>query len=218
MSKKHFAADPPTVVNGADPVITSPAIVDPFDVRRLKRPGRAGLSTVSRPVTIEVRKPDKTWWVRVHPTDELLLTLLEDRSEKEIGGSLYWIDPDLEQHPLLATEVDMHLTYRAITSLGVEFPWPVKVAREGKELNKWPESAHRVAGEMREQWLRLMTDIAGGRYVSGHPLDPDAFNELVPQWSSAGLSDLMKMAFGSRHITDIDHPVLRRRLGRKVQP
>ena len=57
--------------------------------------------------------------------------MLDDRNEKEITGSLYWIDPDLEQSPLLTAEVDMYVVYRAVTSLGTEFLWP----------SRWPEKA-----------------------------------------------------------------------------
>src|SRR6516225_1506979 len=74
----------PAVLNGD---AAAPPAADPFDPASLRLSGdaAAGLGVRKALLTIPVRKPDKTWWVRTHPNEQYQLqtAVIELKEERE---------------------------------------------------------------------------------------------------------------------------------------
>ena len=191
--------------------VESPEIVDPFDVARLKVRLAPGLTTRSKPVTLEVTKPRPDWWIRVHPTDELVMTLLEAKEEGAIDGATYWIDPAIEEEVLHRGWGRAFVVYRSITSLGTEFFWKIPLPQEGRDPTKWTESAILLAGRARTEWIRVVAKK--GRYEHEPLEDRDKYDD--PVWSTSSLTELNRMAFSSHHIESREHPEILKLRGKK---
>jgi hypothetical protein len=58
-------------------------------------------------------------------------------------------------------------------------------------------------------WVRIAANKAAGTYDIYDALDQLA----VPEWPDMTLGRILEMAFKTRHINNLDHPVIRRLLG-----
>src|SRR5581483_9931582 len=85
----------------------------------------AGLGVRKALLTVPVRKPDKTWWVRTHPnpTHRLETAVIELKEER---GETYLVAPTL--WPELATESTLspRALVTAINRQAVLFLWTIK--------------------------------------------------------------------------------------------
>src|SRR5262249_823974 len=118
---------------------------DPFDPAklRLSQDFAAELGVKKALVTVPVRKPDKTWFVRVHPSPDYRLTaaFLELKEEREV----YIVSPDL--WPKLGTETAVKpcTLFTAVNRQGVVFLWPVRQPGPDGKLDEWSRSAMEAA-------------------------------------------------------------------------
>ena len=91
----------------------------------------------------------------------------------------------------------------------VPFIWPCSLPGADGRPNRWHESAIEAARLAESHWVRVVSDMAAGFYV------PYAAQGDLPDpiWPDMTLSDLLRLAFGQRFISDLNHPVLRQLRG-----
>ena len=104
-------------------------------------------------LTVPVRKPDRQWFIRVHPDPEWRLetAVLELKDERET----YLVDP--EMWPELPGELVPKVLFTAMNRQGVVFLWPVRLPRSlgwvEAEVEAWMRA--RSSGALPQpDWLR----------------------------------------------------------------
>src|SRR5262249_1486659 len=113
-------------------------------------------------LTVPCRKPEKSWFVRVHPDDRYFLqtAVIELREDRET----YLVAPDL--WPSLASETTFspRALFTAVSRQGVVFLWPVRLPGPDGKSNPWNTSAVEAAQLARKSWVRVTANMALGAY------------------------------------------------------
>ncbi len=207
VDKTGSDSDPATLENSAMP--TPPTAPDPFDPASLRLNGDFTAATGVKKLllTVPVRKPDKSWFVRTHSHDDYRLqtTVIELKEDRET----YLVQADL--WPELATETTFspRVLFTAMNRQGVTFIWPCRLPGSDGKLDEWGRTALEAADRARRSWLRVTANLALGAYdvfeASGDLPDP--------AWPTTPFKELLRVAFKDRFIDSIDHPVLRKLRG-----
>ena len=156
-------------------------------------------------LTVPVRKPDRQWFVRVHPDPawRLETAVLELKDDRET----YLVDPDLWSE--LPGELVPKVLFTAINRQGVVFLWPVRLPGEDGRGNAWHRSALEAADLAMKGWIRVAANMSLGAYEVFQ-----ATAELPePQWPETDFRSLLEIAFKDHYIQSLDHPVIRRLRG-----
>ena len=179
---------------------------DLFDPARLRLSQDFAAVGVKKVITaIPVRKPDRQWFVRVHPEEgwRLPTGIIEIREDREV----YLVDPAIAVE--LPAEVIPMMLFTSITRQGVPFLWPIRLPGEDGKQNEWHRSALEAADRAQKRWVRVAANMAAGAY--------DVYEAMgtlpEPEWPDLPFRDVLKIAFRDRFISTADHPVLRRLRG-----
>jgi hypothetical protein len=201
----------PLSTNGhGEPTFTKAAAPpDPFDPARLRlsQDFAATVGVKKALLTVPVRKPDKSWFVQVHPNEayRIQTAVIELKEDREV----YLIDPAL--WPELATEATFgpRALFTAITRQGVVFLWPIRLPGADGKVDEWSASALEAATMAAGKWCRVVANMHLGAYEVF-----EAGGELAaPQWPDLPLSELLRIGFKGRFVDSLDHPVLRKLRG-----
>lgn len=186
-----------------------PAGPDPFDpaALRLSADGAANLNVKKALLTVPVRKPDRSWFVRVHPAEvySLPTAVIELKEDRET----YLVAPNL--WPTLATESTFspRALFTAVNRQGVVFLWPIRLPGPDGKVDDWSRSALEAAHMARKCLVRVQANMALGAYEVF-----EARGELSePDWPETPFRDLLKTAFRDRFVQSLDHPILRKLRG-----
>jgi hypothetical protein len=186
-----------------------PAGPDPFDPEslRLSQDFAASLGVKKALLTVPVRKPDKSWFLRVHqdPAFRLQTAVIELKEDREV----YLVAPSL--WPELATEPTLkpQLLATACNTQGVVFLWPVNLPRPDGRRDEWSRSALEAITLATKGWVRIAANMSLGAYEVF-----TANGQLAePTWPEVPLRELLRIAFKDRFVNSLDHPVLRRLRG-----
>jgi hypothetical protein len=156
--------------------------------------------------TVPVKKPEKQWFVRVHPDPEWQLetAVLEDKEDR----TTYLVVPSLWAD--LVQEITLKVLFAAVTTHKVFFLWPVKLPGEDGRTDHWNESSLDAAQLAMKGWIRVRANMALGAYevlTAGGQLHE-------PEWpQDISFNELVKIAFKGRIIKEWEHPVLKRLRG-----
>jgi hypothetical protein len=182
---------------------------DPFDPAslRLSQDFGAGLGVKKALLSVPVRKPANSWWVRVHPSEEYrlqtaVIELKEDRETYLVAPALW---PDLAAEATFSPRA----LFTAVNRQGVLFLWPIRLPGPDGRVDEWSRTAHEAAGLATKGWVRVAANMALGAYEvfqAGGQLGE-------PEWPQLPFRDLLRVAFKDRLIDALDHPVLRRLRG-----
>jgi hypothetical protein len=186
-----------------------PEAPDPFDPAslRLSQDFSASFGVKKALITVPVRKPDKAWFVRVHPAEEYALQtavieLKEDRETYLVAPQLW---PDLAGEGTFSPRA----LFTAINRQGVVFLWPIRLPGADGKVDAWSQSALEAAHMARRGWVRVAANMALGAYEVFQ-----ATGDLPePEWPHTSLGELLRIAFKDRYVNALDHPVLRRLRG-----
>ncbi|MBM3982555.1 MAG: hypothetical protein FJ304_20250 [Planctomycetes bacterium] len=209
----------PTNANGLDfptnpheePTMTTtaPTAPDPFDPASLRLTGEftAAAGVKKLLLTVPVRKPDKSWFVRVHPSDayrlETAVIELKEERETYLVASPLWADLAAE------STFSPRVLFTAMNRQNVLFIWPCRLPGSDGKLDEWSRSALEATTHARRGWVRVQSNMNLGAYevsaAGGNIPDPD--------WPATSFADLLRIAFKDRLIETLDHPVLRRLRG-----
>jgi len=161
---------------------------------------------VLKQLQVQVRKPGKEEFIRVHP--DLLIPgpvgMYEDKTE----NTFYFVVPPMMHHMEgHAFKVVLRL---AITSDGHWFGWPTRLADEDGKMNDYWRTAHHAAELAQEQWLRVSPNKRMGHYdiiIAANQ------NRPPPLWPKESFEKVVETAFRDKIITSEDHAVIKRLRG-----
>jgi hypothetical protein len=188
---------------------TPDAAPDPFDPvsLRLSQDFSASVGVKKALLTVPVRKPDKSWFVRVHPDPAFRLqtAVIELKEDREV----YLVAPPL--WPELAAEAMFKpkLLATAINRQGNVFLWEVNLPRPDGRADEWSRTALESLEMAREHWVRVVANMQLG----GYEVSTATGTLGDPSWPDLPFRDLLRIAFRDRYITERSHPVLRRLRG-----
>lgn len=178
-----------------------------FDPARLRfsQQFQAGTGVKKRLTLVQVRKPNKQDFVRVHPAPEFRLetAVLEFKEE----GETYLVDPGLWQD--LPGELVPKILYLSVTRQNVIRLWPIRLPDDEGKLDDWNQSALAAAEIAKTRWVRVSANRALGAYETF-----EAMGDLPdPEWPDISFQNILEIAFKGKYIEDWDHPALRRLRG-----
>jgi hypothetical protein len=183
--------------------------LDPFDpaALRLSQDFAANLGVKKALLTVPVRKPDKSWFVRTHPDETCrlqtaVIELKEDRETYLVAQPLW---------PVLAAESTFspRALFTAINRQGVLFLWPIRLPGTDGKVDVWSRTALDATEMATKRWVRVTANLSLGAYEVF-----EATGQLgEPSWPSTPFVELLRIAFRDRLISSLDHPVLRRLRG-----
>ena len=182
---------------------------DPFDPAslRLSQDFAASTGVKKALLAVPVRKPDKSWFVRVHPDaayrlPTAVIELKEDRETYLVEKSLW---PDLAGEATFSPRA----LFTAINRQGVLFLWPIRLPGPDGKIDEWSRTALEAADMAAKAWVRVAANLSLGAYdvfqANGQLGDPD--------WPQTSFRELLRIAFKGRFIDSMDHSILRRLRG-----
>lgn len=180
---------------------------NPFDPKRLRySQGRSEGPTARKIVSaVQVRKPNRQEFFRVHPDHSMRLETLVLDFKAE--GMTYLVDPGIE--PAIPGECTAKMLYLAVTRQGAVLLWPVRLPDEQGNLDPYNSAAHQAALSAEANWIRIAANKGAGTYDIYEALEQLA----EPEWPELGFERILEMAFRARYIDSLDHPVIRKLLG-----
>jgi hypothetical protein len=208
-----FGANAPAepIAPATEPDVPAPpsADPDPFDPAclRLSQDFAASMGVKKALLTLPVRKPDKSWFVRVHPNagyqlQTAVIELKEDRETYLVAPSLW---PDLAAESTFSPRA----LFTAMNRQGVLFLWPIRLPGADGRVDEWSRTALEAAGLAANGWVRVAANLSLGAYevfqATGHLGEP--------AWPALSFAELLRVAFRDRFIDSLDHPILRRLRG-----
>jgi hypothetical protein len=181
--------------------------IDPFDLASLRlNPDAAesvGVEKLLR--NIPTNRPDKHAFIRVHSDENYRMTAgivtLRDARENET----YLLNAAMSA--ALPGEYDMATLFTSITKQGVLFVWPVKL--DGDRPNTWNQSARAAAELAMTRWIRVVPNMQLGCYE----LFAAVGNLQEPVWPTLPFQEILRISFGERLVTNLNHPLVKRLRG-----
>lgn len=210
-STEHEPTPSPSLPPGSSPLssgsrngATAP---DPFDLESLRLPQNFGAQLGVRKVltTVSVRKPDRQWFIRVHPESRMTAAVVELKDESET----YLVVPAMI--PELPGEAVPKVLLLAVTREGKPFIWPIKLPDETGRLDEWNRSAMEAAKLAEAKWISIKADRHGGSYAVYEATG----NFPEPTWPELPFKELLRIAFRDKLINTPDHPVILKLRGRQ---
>jgi hypothetical protein len=210
------ALTPPQPATTPEPTPTPPsatpaptAAPDPFNpaTLRLSQEFTAASGVKKTLLTVPVRKPDPSWFVRTHPNPTYYLetVVIELKAERETYLVAQPLWSKLASEPAL----QLRALFTAINRQGSLFLWPVRLPAGDRRVDLWSQTALDAAHKAKEKWIRVNANMALGAY--------DLFvAETVqeePIWPTESFRDLLELAFRNHLIDTLNHPVLRQLRG-----
>jgi hypothetical protein len=186
-----------------------PAVPDPFDpaTLRLTQEFVATAGVRKAIISVPVRKPDKSWFVRVHPDPSyhLPVAVIELKEDREV----YLIAPALRAELATESTFKIKMLATAINRQGVLFLWECNMPRADGRADEWSRTALEAVEMATKGWIRVTANMSLGAYdvyqANAQLSDPD--------WPTATMGELLRIAFKDRYIDALDHPVLRKLRG-----
>jgi hypothetical protein len=185
---------------------TAPDILDPFHPENLRIDEEYLQQGLVKKLltTVPVKKPTKTDFIRVHPSQEYrlnvaLIDFREDRETYLVAPRFFgYLDESLRS---------VHTLYLAINRQKVLFLWPVKLP--DNRQNAWHTSAAVGAEHAMKEWVRVAPNMSLGAYeisVAEH-------QALEPEWPELSFAEILRIAFKDRMVDGPEHPVMQRLRG-----
>jgi hypothetical protein len=158
-------------------------------------------------VTVPVRKPDKTWFVRVHPSEDYRLQTVVVQLAEE--NEFYLVDKPLWPEMAAETTFSPRVLFTAMNRQGVCFLWPARLPRPDGQFDNWGLSALEAVQMAQKTWVRVTSNKSLGAY--------EVFEATAklpePDWPKLPFKELLRVAFKDKFIGGLDHPVLRKLRG-----
>lgn len=138
---------------------------DPFDPASLRLTGDkiTALGVKKALLTVPVRKPDKAWFVRVHPSDDYQLptAVIELKEERET----YLVARTLWAALAAESTFSPRALFTAVNRQGVLFLWPIRTPGADGKVDEWSRSAFEAANMARTGWVRVQANMSLGAYA-----------------------------------------------------
>jgi hypothetical protein len=174
---------------------------------RLSQDAAASLGVKKALLTVPHRKPDKSWWVRVHPDPayHLQTAVIELKEDRET----YLVAPSLWQSLATESTFSPRAFYTAINRQGDVFLWPIRLPGPDGKVDEWSRSAMEAANMAAKSWVRTAANMSLGAYEVF-----EATGQLPdPAWPEVTFRELLRISFKNYFVDNPNHPVLRRLRG-----
>jgi hypothetical protein len=196
------AAAPP-----AAPAAPAAAAPDPFDLASL-RLNPSFIETVGVKkllTTVPVKRPSPQDFFRVHPAPEYHenFAVIDLKDDREV----YLVHPTVL--PELTSEVAYSTVFTVVNRQGVVSLWPIRLPAPDDRKNEWHRSAREAAELAMTRWVRMQARLPLGAY------EITVAESVIadPVWPGLPFAELVRIGFGGRIITTLDHPVVKRLRG-----
>ena len=157
-------------------------------------------------LVVPVRKPDRQWFIRVHPEPEWSFTTATLTVKQERGSETYIVDRSLWE--FLPGELRPTLLVVGISRQNAVFVWPLRLPGADRRSDAWAQSALAAADTAKTRWVRVAANMETGMYdaISGSA-------EPEPEWPTVGFQRVIELAFRERFIRSAEHPEVRKLRG-----
>lgn len=162
-------------------------------------------SVKSESAAPSIGKAASQTWFSPHPDQSLWKSFLTIRDQAD-KSMFYILNPALEAD--LAGEFSATLLVPCMTRQNDLFFWPIKLPNEDGRIDTWNESALEIALAEGGQWLRLRANQPNSSYDTV-TLKKE---QQPPEWPE-DILELLKKAVGKVHISDLEHPLVKRLRG-----
>jgi hypothetical protein len=183
---------------------------DPFDPEQIR--AHTDYGPIGEPVLtrIDVRKPHRDWWVRVHPSEEFQISLEVLEVEDGMDRDTFHLAPDIVQALRQLEEPNLVHVYLflAINRAGELFLWKIRAPADqgggNKSARKWQQSAMDGVNYAKSHWIRIFAKTDAGRYQ----ICTANIDMAEPVWPDLSMREILKLAFGDYYISSMDHPAI----------
>lgn len=184
-------------------------VPDPFDPERLRvsQNPTAGLGVKKVHTAIPVRKPSKEWFFKLDPRPGYLVEtyVIELKEDREV----YLVEPSLWDSLAGESTFGPRVLTVGMNTLGTLFVWPIRLPGHDGRQSDWHASALEAANLAKKNWVRVQANMSLGAYDTY--VATGNFHE--PDWPDLSMRDILRIAFKSYFIDNLDHPVLKRLRG-----
>ncbi len=184
---------------------TPPDIFEDLDAFAVDAGG--GIPSERVLLTLHVRRPKPTEWVRAHSELRIRLNVVEDKESK----ATYLVHGTLLEEVRELISVKPVLLALAVTTNGTAFAWLAPIPADHR-ANLWHSTGLQALEHATRAWVRVRSDMAGGQYEIRRRCVDDG---TAPVWPAeiATPNDLCRFSFnghgGGDVITDRDHTFLK---------
>jgi hypothetical protein len=186
-----------------DDLVNPPAASDLIDPARLRLSQNfaESIGVKKALLTVPVRRPDRQWFVRVHPDPayRLEVAILELKED----GENYLVEPTL--CPELPGEIVPKILFTSITRQGVVFLWPARLPSGNGRGDEWSRSSLEAAEMATRHWIR----VASNKNLGAYEVFQATANLPEPEWPNVSFKKLLELAFRDRFIKTMDHPAIK---------
>jgi hypothetical protein len=177
---------------------------------RLSEDDTAGLGVGHEILTrVPVQRPSRKQFVRCHP-DPLMMDSMATYIDED-DGETYLVTGSMREvfgDDVKPTHLQLAMIHRSRTLFIWSSTIPSADAGRGRS---WHESQLTVKKIAEKNWVRVLSD----RALSGYRVFPSEAALSDPAWpTDKTFQDYLEIAFRDRIITSMDHPVVRKYLGR----
>lgn len=205
------AAAPPPPTEPPDPPATSPPAPDPFDLDSLRLdPAFEETAGVRKILSVvPVRKPSDQEWFRVCPDikfrGNFSCIKLKDENEFFLLTPAMAASFDHETMPVTI--------YTCVSTSGVVFLWPCRIASSDGRQSTWHTSAHEAAAAAMVNRIRIRANRSLGAYEFFTSNSPTA--AVDPVWPTEPFTNLVQLGFVKvgRYVANPQHPVIKQLTG-----
>ena len=165
-------------------------------------------AAVKIPISVQVRRPSKQEFIRVHPQLEINVSAIELKEDSD--GGLYLVAANMAA--ALSGEANAYVLRPYVNRAGVLRLWPLRLPDPDGKQNPWHRTAAVAAIKAMGGWVRVTANRSAGEYeVFVAPNQPPP-----PEWPETSFPDMLRLAFTDRGrvIQDAEHPVVKQLLGR----
>lgn len=178
--------------------------IDPFDPEALRAdPSEDDIPTKRVLHHLDVRKPRKQEFFRVHPGEEFTQTVYMIEAGEGLDTDKYLVIPSLAKE--IAAETSVRRLFVCVNRAESPFIWPAKVPSPSNPTNSWLDTALEIAESAKRYWVRMIPDLSQRHYEESRAEGPLA----EPKWLDMTFAEMLALAFKKKLITDWDHEVLR---------
>lgn len=185
---------------------------DPFadlSALRLSQDFSADIGVKKILTTVPCRKPKRQEFFRVRPGEDWRLQACSIE-EEESHETFLVLGADLQAE--LAEVTKAICLFTCINRRGGVFLWPAKLPSDEGRVNAWHESALKAADLAQSKWVRMQASMGDGLY---HVFQAEA-SLPAPEWpEDLSFTELLKLSFKDRLITDANHIILQQLRGER---
>lgn len=184
---------------------------DPFDPDslRLSQDPAAGMGVRKTLLSVPVRKPDRSWFIRVNPDPRYHLQTAVIVLKMDRGEETYLVAPALRPDLAAESTFSARAIYTCISREGVVFLWSIRLPGPDGRVDEWSRTALEAADLATKGWVR----VAANKGLGAYDVFQATGNLPEPEWPTVPFKELLRVAFKDRLIDDLNHPVLRKLRG-----